>query len=236
MYLRTTQRRRKDGSTVRYVQLAHNRRVNGITQAEVLVNLGREEDLDLPQVVIGLAVTREGIPVRVWVWPGNTNDMSVLGEVKDDLRGWRLRRVVTVLDRGFSSDENLRLRYLTRAGGHWIAGERMRDGSPDAQAALSRPGRYQQVRDNLRVKEVGVGDGDAATLHRLPQPRRSRPRQDPPRRHDRPSTGRACQDRRRSREGQQRERHRPLITALNARSEITSRSGATCARPRPAGC
>jgi transposase len=115
---------------------------------------------DLPQVIIGLAVTREGIPVRVWVWPGNTNDMSVIAEVKDDLRGWRLGRVVTVVDRGFSSDENLR--YLTRAGGHWIAGERMRDGSPDAQAALSRQGRYQTVRENLRVKEVHVGEGDAA--------------------------------------------------------------------------
>src|SRR4051794_36085653 len=115
---------------------------------------------DLPQVVIGLAVTREGIPVRVWVWPGNTNDMSVVKQVKDDLRGWRLGRVVTVVDRGFSSDENLR--YLTRAGGHWIAGERMRDGSPDARQALSRQGRYQSVRENLRVKEVHVGDGDAA--------------------------------------------------------------------------
>src|SRR3954447_4032387 len=115
---------------------------------------------DLPQVVIGLAVTREGIPVRVWVWPGNTNDMSVIGEVKDDLRGWRLGRVVTVVDRGFSSDENLR--YLTRAGGHWIAGERMRDGSPDVHAALAHQGRYQTLRDNLRVKELRVGDGDAA--------------------------------------------------------------------------
>jgi hypothetical protein len=115
---------------------------------------------DLPQVVIGLAVTREGIPVRVWVWPGNTNDMSVVQDVKDDLRGWRLGRVVTVVDRGFSSDENLK--YLTRSGGHWIAGERMRDGSADAQAALSRQGRYQTVRDNLRVKEVMVGDGDGS--------------------------------------------------------------------------
>ena len=44
---------------------------------------------DLPQVVIGLAVTREGIPVRVWCWPGNTNDQTVLPEVKDGLRGWR---------------------------------------------------------------------------------------------------------------------------------------------------
>ena len=28
---------------VRYVQLAHNRRVEGVTQAEVLLNLGRED-------------------------------------------------------------------------------------------------------------------------------------------------------------------------------------------------
>ncbi|MFN0281680.1 MAG: hypothetical protein ACKVZ6_06875 [Kineosporiaceae bacterium] len=47
MYLRTTTRRTSDGSVVRYVQLAHNRRVNGVTQAHVLVNLGREEHLDV---------------------------------------------------------------------------------------------------------------------------------------------------------------------------------------------
>ena len=119
--------------------------------------LGHSKDHrpDLPQVVIGLAVTREGIPVRVWVWPGNTNDQTVIKRVKDDLAGWRLGRVVWVVDRGFSADENLR--YLTRAGGHWIAGEKMRDGSPDAKAALARQGRYRTVRDNLRVKEVDLG-------------------------------------------------------------------------------
>lgn len=46
MYLRTTQRKNTDGTIVRYVQLAHNRRVDGVTQAEVLVNLGREDRLD----------------------------------------------------------------------------------------------------------------------------------------------------------------------------------------------
>src|SRR5262249_18223213 len=46
MYLRTTQRRNRDGSVVRYVQLAHNRRVDGVTQAQVLLNLGREDQLD----------------------------------------------------------------------------------------------------------------------------------------------------------------------------------------------
>src|SRR4051812_28751877 len=107
---------------------------------------------DLPQIVIGLAVTREGIPVRVWCWPGNANDAAVLPQVKDDLRAWRLGRVVTVVDRGFSSAANLD--YLRRAGGHFIAGERMRAGTPHVEEVLARQGRYRAVRDNLRVKEI----------------------------------------------------------------------------------
>jgi len=113
---------------------------------------------DLPQIVIGLAVTRTGIPVRVWCWPGNTQDQTVLAEVKDDLRAWKLGRVITVVDRGFSAADNLA--YLRRAGGHYIAGMRMRDGGDLVQAALARQGRYQQVRDNLRVKEVRLDGTD----------------------------------------------------------------------------
>jgi transposase len=112
----------------------------------------KDHRADLPQIVIGLAVTKEGIPVRCWCWPGNTNDQQVLPEVKDGMRDWRLGRVVTVVDRGFSSTDNLD--YLRRAGGHFIAGERMRSGAPLVEQALSRQGRYQSVRDNLRVKEV----------------------------------------------------------------------------------
>ncbi len=46
MYLRTTSRRNADGSVVRYVQLAHNHRKDGVTQAQVLLNLGREDKLN----------------------------------------------------------------------------------------------------------------------------------------------------------------------------------------------
>jgi hypothetical protein len=99
---------------------------------------------DLPQIVIGLAVTKEGIPVRCWCWPGNSNDQQVLAEVKDDLRDWNLGRVITVVDRGFSSADNLA--YLRRAGGHYIAGMRMRDGNPLVEQVLSRQGRYQHVK------------------------------------------------------------------------------------------
>jgi transposase len=113
---------------------------------------------DLPQIVIGLALTGEGIPVRCWCWPGNSNDQQVLVEVKDDMRDWKLGRVITVVDRGFSSADNLA--YLRRAGGHYIAGMRMRDGNPLVEQVLSRQGRYQQVRDNLRVKEVRLHQTD----------------------------------------------------------------------------
>ena len=111
---------------------------------------------DLPQVVIGMAVTRTGIPIRVWCWPGNTNDQALIRQVKDDLRAWKLTRVVWVGDRGFSSAENRR--YLQRAGGHYILGEKLRGGTPEADAALARQGRYHTVDDNLQVKEVIIDD------------------------------------------------------------------------------
>lgn len=119
----------------------------------------RDRRPDLPQAVIGLAVTRDGIPVRSWVWPGNTADISVVEQVKNDLVGWKLGRVITVLDRGFNSEENLR--YLRRAGGHYIVGEKMKSRKKNTTEALKRAGRYQTVRDNLEVKEIVVGDGEA---------------------------------------------------------------------------
>ena len=130
-----------------------------------LRRLGRSKDHrpDLPQVVIGLAVTREGIPVRVWVWPGNTNDQTLVEQVKRDLAGWRLGRAIYVVDSGFSGRDNLR--HLRSGGGHYIAGVKLRSGMPETEQALSRQGRYRQVRDNLRVKEVRVGNGDAAVRY-----------------------------------------------------------------------
>jgi hypothetical protein len=112
---------------------------------------------DLPQIVIGLAVTRTGIPIRVWTFPGNASDQELIRQVRDDLLAWKLGRVVWVTDRGFNSAENRR--YLQRAGGHYITGEKLRGDSKEARAALARQGRYQVVADNLEVKEVVVDEG-----------------------------------------------------------------------------
>jgi hypothetical protein len=113
---------------------------------------------DLPQVVIGMAVTRDGIPVRVWCWPGNTNDSALIRQVKDDMRDWTLSRIVWVADRGFTSAANRR--YLRSGDHHYIIGEKLRSGSAEAAAALSRQGRYQEVAANLRVKEVRISEDE----------------------------------------------------------------------------
>lgn len=59
-----------------------------------------------PQVVVALAVTREGIPVRSWVFPGNTADVSTVEKIKKDLRGRQLGRALFVADSGMNSSYN----------------------------------------------------------------------------------------------------------------------------------
>jgi hypothetical protein len=76
----------------------------------------------------------------VWCWPGNTSDQELIRQAKDDLRAWKLSRVVWVADRGFPSAENRR--YLLPAGGHYILGEKLRGDDKEAQAGRSRLGRY----------------------------------------------------------------------------------------------
>jgi hypothetical protein len=84
-----------------------------------------------------MAVTRDGIPVRCWTFPGDTTDTAIIRTVKDDPGGWGLRRLVWVADRGFASAANRA--YLTRGGGHYIHAEKLRHTNTEASAAPTRP-------------------------------------------------------------------------------------------------
>src|SRR5262245_3063461 len=59
-----------------------------------------------PQVVIALAVTREGLPVRSWVLPGNTVDATTVERIKNGLSDWNLTRSILVGDAGMDSEAN----------------------------------------------------------------------------------------------------------------------------------
>jgi hypothetical protein len=122
---------------------------------------------DLPQIVVGMAVTRDGIPVRVWCWPGNTGDSALIRQVKTEMRDWTLSRIVWVADRGFTSAANRRA--LRSGDHHYILGEKLRGDSAEAAAALARQGRYATMANNLRVKEVKLGEGERFVICHNPE-------------------------------------------------------------------
>src|SRR5271168_191593 len=111
-----------------------------------------------PQVIIALAVTRDGMPVRSWVLPGNTADVATVARIKQDLHAWRLGRCLFVGDAGMYSADNLV--ELSRGLGRYVLAVPMRRIHDVEVEVLTRPGRYRQVADNLQVKEVWVGDGE----------------------------------------------------------------------------
>lgn len=111
-----------------------------------------------PQVVVALAVTRDGLPVRSWVLPGNTTDVATVKQVKKDLRGWNLSRAMFVADAGMNSEDNRS--ELARACGKYILACRMSSVSEIKKKVLTRRGPYTEIKANLHCKEVVVGDGE----------------------------------------------------------------------------
>ena len=121
---------------------------------------------ELAQVVVAFAVTKTGIPVRCWVWPGNTSDQQIVQEVKHDLGQWNLGRIIMAQDTGFNSEHNRQV--LLQSAGDYIIGEKLRVGSKgEAVEALHRAGRYRQIERESRIllcKDVSIDAG--TTLER----------------------------------------------------------------------
>jgi len=112
---------------------------------------------DLKQMVMGAVLTGEGQPVCCELWPGNHADGNALLPVVDRLRQrFGLKRVCWVADRGMISQqaiEGLEGRNL-----EYILGARMRKQREVREDVLERGGRYHEVAENLRVKDVWVGE------------------------------------------------------------------------------
>jgi transposase len=111
-----------------------------------------------PQVVVGLALTRDGLPVRSWVLPGNTAEVTTIHHLQDDVRGWRLNRCVFVGDSGMFSEATRQ--RLSRALGRYILAVPLRQVTAVPLAGLTRAGRYRDVAHHLRGKEVSGGTGE----------------------------------------------------------------------------
>lgn len=112
---------------------------------------------DLPQIVVALAINREGLPVRHWVFPGNRTDVSTVEEVVRDLVGLRPNRFLFVGDRGLVSRRNID--WLESRRLSYLLGCRLRGDEVVAKRVLSIRGRYRKVRPGLGVKETTIREG-----------------------------------------------------------------------------
>ena len=178
---------------------------------------GRDND---PQVVIALAVTRDGVPVRSWVFPGATPDVTTVHKIKDDLRAMRLGRVLFVGDAGLYSKANLA--ELAKGAGRYILAAPIGRVREIRDEVLSHPGRYADVTPTLRAKEVVLGEGERRRRYVLCLNEEEADRQ---RRHRAEVLKRPCREFR-VRAG--------MIGAKEPRHAATQRAEDTRRHPRPA--
>ncbi len=113
----------------------------------------RDKRPDRVQVIIAVLMTRDGIPIAHYVFPGNTADINAFRRALSDLKGrFPLDgRVVVVADRGVVSEPLLQA--LEAEEQEYIVGIPLHKWKAAAKV-LGRPGRYHEVAENLRVKEV----------------------------------------------------------------------------------
>lgn len=113
---------------------------------------------ELPLVSIAFAVTTSGIPLRCWVFPGNSSDQTIVEQVKRDLGQWNLGHTIMVQDAGFNSADTRRI--LLRECGDYIIGEKLRVGTDGAAVeALHRKGRFRVLANGLAIKDVILDAG-----------------------------------------------------------------------------
>jgi len=104
---------------------------------------------DLKQMVVGVVLDRSGTPICSEMWPGATADVKTLVPVVTRLqKRFGMGRICVVADRGMISRETRA--ELEKHHIDYILGVRMRKET----GVLSRGGRYHEVEENLKVKEV----------------------------------------------------------------------------------
>jgi transposase len=124
-------------------------------EGDYLGEYGNSKDSrpDLKQMVVGVVLDQKGTPLCSEMWPGNTADVKTLLPVVTRLqKRFGIGRICIVADRGMISRETIA--ELERSHIDYILGVRMRSQKEIGTDVLSRAGRYHEVEENLKVKEV----------------------------------------------------------------------------------
>lgn len=113
----------------------------------------KEKRGDLKQLIIGILMTKEGIPVGCEVFPGNTSDLKSFIQVVERLKTkYSLGKLIWVADRGMVSEDNIK--RLNELNQEYILGVRMRQFDKDKRKTLLSLNGMLPIRKDLYVKEI----------------------------------------------------------------------------------
>lgn len=112
---------------------------------------------DLPQVVVGVLMSQDGIPLGHEVFPGNTNDLACFKKVIDQIsEKFKIKRVVLVGDRGMICPANIE--YLNSKHYEYILGYRMRTIPKEDRHWILSKADLKKTKADLQWKEVSFQD------------------------------------------------------------------------------
>ena len=135
----------------------------------------REHRGDRPQIVIGLITDREGRPIGVEVFEGNTADPSTLGsQLKKLQERFGLQRVVVVGDRGMLTDARIREELEPRELS-WISSLRAPAIKKLTESGTLQLGLFDE-RDLGEIQDPELFPGERLIVCRNPQLRAERTR------------------------------------------------------------
>jgi len=125
-------------------------------KSEELLDYGFSKDRrsDLKQIVVGVLMSKEGIPLGHEVFSGNTNDVSCFKQIIDKVSDrFKIGKVVLVGDRGMITMPNVE--YLEKKGYEYILGFRMRTLPKEERKSVLSKADFKTMRKlNLQYKEV----------------------------------------------------------------------------------
>jgi len=122
-------------------------------RADDLKRFGYSKDnkVNQVQVVMGLLIDSNGIPISYELFPGNTNDFKTLEPVMRKLKAdYGIKKVIITADRGLNSKQNLA--FLKSVGYEYVMAYKIRSSSKEIKEMVLSGETYHIVSKEFKWK------------------------------------------------------------------------------------
>lgn len=113
----------------------------------------KNKRFDLRQLVIGIIMNKDGVPLGHEVWPGNKSDIPAFKEITEKIKKrYEIDKIILVCDRGMVSESNIQ--YLEENNYEYILGIKMRSLNGRRKKILFNNDNFESMGKNFSGKEM----------------------------------------------------------------------------------